>query len=804
MSGLADHPAEDGADIEVGAPAAGAASLPEPGLQPGKAHAERYAISESAYLWSARVFNLVRRMLGLKLHLHHDVGQLEAGDIFLFNHFARFETFIPQYLLHEHIGAHARAVAAAEFFAADDMLGRYLRSVGAVPNDMPGLLPFLAAEVLRGRKVVVFPEGGMVKDRRVIDEGGDISVYSRTAGERRKHHSGAAVLALVLDAFKTEVRRAWRAGERARLQHWSDGLGLPDGVAGLLRAAERSTRIVPCNITFYPLRVDDNLLRRGVELFARGMSRRATEELLVEGNILLRDTDMDIRLGDPVDAASHWGWWERKAMGRLARRCRDLEDFFHLSRGSRGWSSRVLSSSLRHQVLAVRDAYMTRMYQAVTVNLSHLASVLLLALLEAGRETLPGVEFRRMLYTLVKRVQGEPAVHLHSGLRHPDGYAGLLDESCDGFEQFLGAMQDMGLIEVTDDDRYRLLPALREAHDFDEIRTSNLVSVYANEVAPIAGVARSVPGAMRMGAAAAPALRVAQRLDDALRCHALDRAAFQGARHAEINARETATADAAPYVLQPATEGARLAVVLVHGFLASPAELRGLGEHLCARGHAVVAVRLRGHGTSPWDLHERSMEDWLASVTAGERIAADLAPRHVLVGFSTGGALAVLRAVQPLPGLAGVVAINVPMLFQDPRMRLVSLLHGANSVVGMVTGGGGVMPFQPNRSENPEINYASIPVRGLRELHRLVERLRAEAPAVRLPVRLLQGDEDPVVDPRGATQLLALLRSADAELCTVAADRHGIVYRDVGGSWARIAEFVQACEGQSAPATTPT
>ena len=48
-----------------------------------------------------------------------------------------------------------------------------MHGVGVVPNNEPGLLAFLAAEILRGRKVSVFPEGGMVKDRRILDENGN-------------------------------------------------------------------------------------------------------------------------------------------------------------------------------------------------------------------------------------------------------------------------------------------------------------------------------------------------------------------------------------------------------------------------------------------------------------------------------------------------------------------------------------------------------------------------------------------------------------------------------------------------------
>jgi hypothetical protein len=113
----------------------------------------------------------VKKLLGVKIKLHAE-SQPEQGDIFLFNHFSRFETFIPQYLIYERTGAYSCAIAADEFFAEDTALARYLSNVGVFPHDHPRLFPMLAAQILRGRKVIVFPEGGMVKDRQVMDRHG--------------------------------------------------------------------------------------------------------------------------------------------------------------------------------------------------------------------------------------------------------------------------------------------------------------------------------------------------------------------------------------------------------------------------------------------------------------------------------------------------------------------------------------------------------------------------------------------------------------------------------------------------------
>ncbi len=149
-----------------------------------------YVISESTWKWTYFVLKALEKSLSVNVALHGDHQLLESGQIFLFNHFSRFETFIPQYLIYRQTGCYSRSIAGAEFFKGDTALSSYLRAVGAVPNRHPRLLPFLAEEILKGRKVIIFPEGGMVKDRQVIDQKGDYSVYSRSADRRRKHHSG--------------------------------------------------------------------------------------------------------------------------------------------------------------------------------------------------------------------------------------------------------------------------------------------------------------------------------------------------------------------------------------------------------------------------------------------------------------------------------------------------------------------------------------------------------------------------------------------------------------------------------------
>ena len=749
----------------------------------------QYEISSATYEWTSRLFTLLRKVLAVNLKLHHREAQIADGDIFLFNHFARFETFIPQYLIYMESGAYCRSVAGCEFFVEGDAFSNYLVRVGAVPDDLADLLPFLAKEILRGRKVVVFPEGGMVKDKRVLDPRGSYSVYSRTAEVRRKQHTGAAVLGLTLEVFKRAVMRAHDAGHSRRIDSWAESLQLESG-GELLEAARRPTHIVPANITFYPIRVGDNLLRQGAELLNRGLSRRLSEELLIEGNILLRDTDMDIRLCKPVRVEDCWRWWERRLLERVTPEVESLGEAFALRADAGPWDRRLLARQLRRNAMRLRDDYMHRMYMGVTVNLSHLASSLVLGLVDRQQDAVEGSRFHRMLYLAVKQLQADADIHLHRSLRDPQAYAGLLNGKCAGFAQFLETAAKTDLIYHADGE-YRFLPKLRAEHAFDEVRLENLVEVYANEAAPLRGVADAVREALQGADSLTGETLVRLRFDDELIAYEWDSQQFSKPRHREINDAETATESGEPFLLTPPNPRP-LGVVLVHGFLASPAEMRHFGERLFELGFPVLGVRLKGHGTSPWDLRERSWQDWQESVRRGFSIMAELAPRVALVGFSTGGALSLIHAAERPERLAGVVAASVPMKFQDRGMRFVPLVHGANRLVRWVSSFEGIKPFQVNVSEHPHINYRQMPLRGLYELKVLVDALKANLAQVACPVTLVQGSDDPVVVADSVNTIVEYLDGVPVEVKMIDSKRHGIINEDIGATCATIIASLDA------------
>jgi esterase/lipase len=736
-------------------------------------------INTRVYDFCVRAFRTTRKLLKLNIKLHQEGSgendPVHQGDIFLFNHFARFETFIPQVLINEATGAYCRSVASAEFFEGDERFSQFLYSIGVVPNDLPNLFPFMAREILHGRKLVVFPEGGMVKDKRVVDHKGRYSIFSRTANERRKHHRGAAVIALALDAFKTALLHDYAAGKYHRVEHWAEQLGF-DNLEDLMMKAVKPTVIVPSHITFYPIRVSDNILHRAARLINKGINKRFTEELIIEGNLLFKHTDMDIRFSRPIVAGNYWKWWEKRMLPNVVHQFESLDELFALKPSSGHWGGRIHAIAMRVKSNKVRDDYMRSMYEAVTVNLSHIASLIILKLYQQGLRQINCDHFHKMLYLSIKQLQISES-QLHRSLCNPDEYTGIISQGSSRLEQFLRTAENMKLVHVAQGE-YVLDQKLTEDFAVDEVRTENLISVYANEVSPLSHVTRNIDKAMLLADKIDARSLADYRFNDQILAYDWDRKQFQRERYEDINSQQTQTADANWFFLK-STRKLASAVLLIHGFLSSPAEVRSLGERLHAEGHHVLGVRLEGHGTSPWDLRGRNWHDWAASVESGYDIIKAFSESVHIVGFSTGGLLALNYASNhPDIKIKSVSSICAPVHFKNRNMVFVPLVHHANRLVSWVSSEG-LMPFTPNEPENPEINYQHIPVRALYQLQQFIDHLTEDKLTINADVHIYQGDRDPVVDPSSMQTLDQLIIAENKTLVTLDSDIHGVIFRNI-------------------------
>ncbi len=750
-------------------------------------------IDTTLYNRSVKVFNNVRKMLGVKMMLHADT-QIQQGDIFLFNHFSRFETFIPQFLIFEQSGAYSCSIASREFFEQDTVLARYLKSVGVYPHDHNRLFPLLAAQILRGRKVIIFPEGGMVKDRDVIDDKGHYSIYSRITGQRRKLHTGAAVLAQGLEIFKTRIRQVYAAQNHTQLLCWKEDLQI-DSLDQLLTSALKPTLIIPSNITFFPIRSSKNLLLTGVEIFADNLSERQTEELLVEGNILLKNTDMDIRMGIPIAPKKVSHWWNRYLLNVVMPEYSTLDDVFALHSSTKNLKQKILAANLKKNAKTIRDQYMKEIYANVTINLSHLASTLIMYYIKNGQTQIKRQCFFNSLYIAVKHLQNNSKINLHRSLLNPMDYSDLISGTCKRFEQFICVAKTTELI-IEHKDYYQFLPKLLEAQDFDNIRLENLIAVYNNEAEPISAIRKVIIQALDECEKISPKQLAAWYFEDECRDLNWERHAYTKPRFDDINEHETAIADPLPFFLKPKHDNG-IGVLLIHGLLASPAQLREYGEHLAKEGYTVMGVRLKGHGSSPYALRNQTWEDWYASVLRGFNILKVHCQQIFVCGFSTGGALALKLVSEQYLEIIGVCAVAVPIKFINPAFMLISLLHGVNKLVGWVSSYEGITPFIENGTEHPLINYRHVPVKSLYELRRLIQDMNDFLPLCNIPVLILHGEHDPIVSVDSASEIMDKLATKNKQLRIIDSNRHGILMENIGGTWNLIDEFMTSCSNKT-------
>lgn len=750
-------------------------------------------ISTQTYKWSVRAFSTVKRLLGINIKLHGDARLIDDGHIFLFNHFSRFETFIPQYLIYQYNQSYCRSIAASQFFRGDERFSNYLYRVGAVPNDMPGLLAFLARDILRGKKIIIFPEGGMVKDRRIMDEHGEFAVYSSTAKIFRKHHTGAARLALLLDLYKKSVLEAHNKNDIATLSKWQNDLGI-ENLENLIKRCQEPTRIIPGNITFYPIRISENVLKKTFDQIAGDLPKRYSEELLIETNLLLKDTDMDIRLGPAIETHDIWSWFDRKLMSHVASRLNGLDDFFALGNEAQSMVQRIASKSLYTNTERLRDRYMEEIYKLVTLNLSHMASGLILRLIEHDIRQISIKSFLWMLYLAAKSIRAKTGIHLHRSLLDPLTYRDLRDGFSKEFKQFCRSSEEANLIAINDRTLF-FLEKLRAESDFDTIRLENLILVYANECAAIPVVKEEIDRAMSDHITLQPTEWAQHFYEDEMNAFKQAQKLFSSEIYQDVNASETRSTNGAPiYLLPKGSRTRKTAVLLVHGFLASPYEMQGLASKLQQEGYCVFAPRLEGHGTSPADLRTKSWQEWMRSVTRGFDLLETMYDHITIVGFSTGGALSLLFGAERPQALSGICAISTPLRFANPNLKFIPLIHHANRLAKWLAAQEGVLPYINNVSEHPDINYHKIPVRALHELRQLVFEMERNLSRINCPTTLIQGDQEKVVNPQSAALIRDQMVATTPKVIMVPSTRHGILQEDIGGTQQLIMDFIHEQE----------
>jgi len=228
---------------------------------------------------------------------------------------------------------------------------------------------------------------------------------------------------------------------------------------------------------------------------------------------------------------------------------------------------------------------------------------------------------------------------------------------------------------------------------------------------------------------------------------------------------------------EPSKGKARGAVLLLHGFGSSPADLRELGSRLAEAGYAVSCPLLPGHGTSPEDLSHFRWPHWYAAAEAEYRLLRKDHGKVFVVGFSMGGTLAVHLAQRN--ELDGMVLL-APML--GVRHKWYYILpaewwaNSAGRIMRYASWEGRDISLMDKSQAKRIVAYSRFPMNAVRSVLRFVRIVKKRADEISEPVLALHGEEDDVTSPGKVRRFMGRLGSRERRFVILERSNHFLTF----------------------------
>jgi carboxylesterase len=245
--------------------------------------------------------------------------------------------------------------------------------------------------------------------------------------------------------------------------------------------------------------------------------------------------------------------------------------------------------------------------------------------------------------------------------------------------------------------------------------------------------------------------------------------------------------DSSPFFFEGGSSG----VLLMHGFTATPVEVKLIGKYLHERGCTVSGPLLPGHGTTIEAINACSWRDW---VDHAARAYAELTARceRVFVGGESLGGLLSLYLGSAHPEIAGLILYAPALRIASPLVHLSPLFKFLIKALPKRR-----EENDPDSAVNQRWNgYTVDPVPAVAQVLPLQRQVRRRLPLIKQPIIIFQGRLDHTLKHSGAREIVATVQSADKELVWQEGSSHCIVL-DV--EWEEVAEktlaFIQRIAG---------
>ena len=219
----------------------------------------------------------------------------------------------------------------------------------------------------------------------------------------------------------------------------------------------------------------------------------------------------------------------------------------------------------------------------------------------------------------------------------------------------------------------------------------------------------------------------------------------------------------------------KAALVIVHGLAEHSGRYKNVVEYLVPRGYALYGFDLVGHGRSSgvrvfvqrFSEYIDSLHKYLAQVREWQ-------PGRplFLVGHSAGGLIVPHYLLDYRDGLAGAIlsgpSVAIPEYITPLTIALGQLLSRLLPKAGLMGIDAEAVSRDPAvvqaYDNDPLVYRGKTTARLAAELLKAVRRVNSEAASIDLPLLILQGSEDRLVDPQGSQMLYQAAGSKDKTL----------------------------------------
>ena len=499
---------------------------------------------------------------------------------------------------------------------------------------------------------------------------------------------------------------------------------------------KNETMIVPINISYSRLRNEDNFLVDMAKKLLEDMGGNFKEELKIESNIIL-NSKITINILKPIST--------KEILKNLYEK-----DF----------PQEKIINQLRYEI--TRD-FMDEIYESLTINFDQ---VFILILFLYPKKSIEINYFKRLIYLSIQEIKNKNLSldeDINKNLIQLISY-----EKFEKFDNVLSVALNNNIISINEDSYLINKEILLYTYSHHTIRLKNILRVILNEILISQESVNIVKKIISKK-------EEKNNQDLLLLLQNQENEEFEkDYERYENNPNIKPKNVGIPKYFE--TQNSNTCIIAIHGFSAAPKEMGKLALFLNSKDLNVFTPRLDGHGTIPEDLKNKSWQDWYNSISRSITIATLKYEKVFIIGFSTGGLLALLSTKKSYKEFCGLVCINAALHLNDVRIKtLLPAISFWNDLVKAFNEEKYQKEYIDNAPQNADINYDKHYIESIEQLNLLMKKIRKSLPKIQKPILIIQAKDDPVVNPTSAYEIFNKIKSNNKSLKIIDSADHVIV-----------------------------